>query len=152
MCLDPCWHLLNTTHKELPESKNDVLKALAGTNWGQQSETLLHNKALGRSIANYAEHVWSTYTSNNSMDKIQRARIEALRISAGSHKMSSVDHVHRETKMLKLQGHFNIQSAQYLVHCLYSDNVCHYITTMDKRPRQMKGKSSPDTIKLCYRC
>ena len=33
----------------------NVLKALAGTNWGQQKETLLMTyKALGRSIANYA--------------------------------------------------------------------------------------------------
>ena len=36
--------------------RNNVLKALAGTNWGQQKETLLMtNKALGRSIANYAD-------------------------------------------------------------------------------------------------
>ena len=39
--------------------RNNVLKALAGTNWGQQKETLLLTyKALGRSIANYASSVW----------------------------------------------------------------------------------------------
>ena len=38
--------------------RNNVLKALAGTNWGQQKETLmLTYKALGRSIANYAAPV-----------------------------------------------------------------------------------------------
>ena len=40
--------------------RNNVLKALAGTNWGQQKETLLLTyKALGSSIVNYATHVWS---------------------------------------------------------------------------------------------
>ena len=41
--------------------RNNVLKALAGTNWGQQKETLLLTyKGLGRSIGNYAAPVWST--------------------------------------------------------------------------------------------
>ena len=37
---------------------NNVLKALAGTNWRQQKETLL--LTLGRSITNYTAPVWST--------------------------------------------------------------------------------------------
>ena len=38
--------------------RNNVLKALAGTNWGQQKEKLLLTyKALRRSIANYAAPV-----------------------------------------------------------------------------------------------
>ena len=38
--------------------RNNVLKALAGTNWGQQKEDLLMTyKALGRSIGNYAAPV-----------------------------------------------------------------------------------------------
>ena len=38
--------------------RNNVLKALAGTNWGQKKEILLMPyKALGRSIANYATPV-----------------------------------------------------------------------------------------------
>ena len=40
--------------------RNNVLKALAGTKWGQQKETY---KALGRSIANYAVPVWNTNAS-----------------------------------------------------------------------------------------
>ena len=52
---------------------NNVLKALAGTNWGQQKETLLLTyKALGRLIANYAAPVWSTNARDTSLGKIQR--------------------------------------------------------------------------------
>ena len=77
--------------------RNNVLKALACTNLGQQKETLLLTyKALGRSIANYAEPVWSTNSSDTSLGKIQRTQNEALRIITGSHKMSSIDHLHSE--------------------------------------------------------
>ena len=51
--------------------RNNVLKALAGTNWGQQKETLLMTyKALGRSIANYAAPVWSINASETNIGKI----------------------------------------------------------------------------------
>ena len=110
---------------------NNVLKALAGTNWGQQKDTLLMTyKALGRSIANYAALVWSINASETNIGKIQRAYNEALRIITGSHKMSSIDHIHSETKMLQVEDHLNLLSAQYLVHYLNTETVCHHITKM----------------------
>ena len=118
---------------------NNVLKALTGTNWGQQKETLLLTyKALGRSIANYAAPVWSTNASDTSLGKIQLTQNEALRIITGSHKMSSIDHLHSETKMLLVEDHLSLLSAQYLVHCLDTENVCHHITTLDHPLREMK--------------
>ena len=49
--------------------RNNVLKALAGTHWGQQEVTLLLTyKALGRSIANYAAPVWSTNASDTILE------------------------------------------------------------------------------------
>ena len=99
--------------------RNNVLKALAGTNWGQQKEMLLLTyKALGRSISNYAAPVWSTNASDTSLGNIQRTQNEALRIITGLYKMSSIDHLHSETKMLLVEDHLNLLSAQYLVHCL----------------------------------
>ena len=122
--------------------RNNILKALAGTNCGQQKEMLLLTyKALGRLSANYAAPVWSTNasdTSDTSLGKIQRTQNEALRIITGSHKMSSIDHLHIETKMLPVEDHQNLLSAQYLVHCLDTENVCHHITTLDHPPREMK--------------
>ena len=118
--------------------RNNVLKALAGTNWVQQKETpLLTYKALGRLIANYAAPVWSTNASDTSLGKIQCTQKEALRIITGSHKMSNIDHLHSDTKRLLVKDHLNLLSAQYLVHCLDTDNVCHHITTMDHPPREM---------------
>ena len=96
--------------------RNNVLKALAGTNWGQQEETLLVTyKALGKSIANYAAPVWSINASESNIGKIQHTQNKALRIITGSHKMSSIDHIHSETKMLQVEDHLKLLSVQYLV-------------------------------------
>ena len=79
-------------------------------------------------MANYAAPVWSTNASESNIGKIQRAQNEALRIITDSHKMSSIDHLHSETKMIQVDDHLNLLSAQYLVHCLDTEHVCHYIT------------------------
>ena len=119
--------------------RNNVLKALAGTNWGQQKETLLLTyKSLGISIANYAAPDWSTNSSDTSLEKIERTQNEALMIITGSHKMSRIDHLHSESKMLLVRDHLNLLSAQYLVHYLDTENVCHHITTMYHPQREMK--------------
>ena len=70
--------------------------------------------------------------------KIQLAQNEALRIITGSHKMSSIDHIHSETKMLQVEDHLNLLSVQYLVQCLDTEDVCHHITKMDLPPRELK--------------
>ena len=86
--------------------RNNVLKALAGTNWGQQKETLLLTyQELGRSIDNYAAFVWSTNASDINLENIQRTQNEELWIITGSHKMSSIDYIHSETKMLLVEDH-----------------------------------------------
>ena len=128
-----CVQVANSVSK-----RNNVLKALAVTNWGQQNKTLLMTyTALGRLIANYAAPVWSTNASESNIGKIQRVQNEALRIITGSHKMSSIDHLHSETKMLQVEDHLNLLSAQYLVQCLDTENVCHHITKMDLPPREI---------------
>ena len=129
-----CEYVANRVSK-----RNNILKALAGTSWGQQKETLLMTyKAVARSMADYEAPVWSTNASNTSMEKIQVAQNEALRISTGAHKMSSIDHLHCEAQMLKVTEHSDLLSAQYLVKCLDHENVCHNITTLDQPPRMMK--------------
>ena len=52
--------------------------------------------------------------------------------------MSSIDHLNSETEMLKVEDHLNLLSAQYLVHFLDAEKVCHHITKMDQPPREMK--------------
>ena len=89
---------------------------MAVTNWGQQKESLLFTyEALGRSIAHYAAPVCSTNASDISLGKIQHAQNEALRSITCSHKTSSIDHLHSETKMLLVKDHLHLLSAQFRV-------------------------------------
>ena len=84
---------------ERVSSRNNILKALAGTSWGQQEETLLMTyKAVGRSVINYAAPVWSKNLRDINYRNIQYTQNEALRIATGCHKMSSVDHLHVEAE------------------------------------------------------
>ena len=41
-------------------------------------------------------------------------------------------------RYFRSRTHMNLLSAQYLVHCLDTENVCHHITKMDHPPREMK--------------
>ena len=86
--------------------RNDILKALARTSWGQQKETLLMTyNAVIRSIINYTAPVWSPNLHDTNYRKIQHTQNEALRNATGCHKMSSIDHLHTEAEMLKIRKH-----------------------------------------------
>ena len=127
--LDPSssFHKRNQYVAERVSGRNNILKALAGTSRGQQKETLLMTyKAVGRSIINYAALVCSPNLHDTNYIKIQ---YEALRIATGCHKMSSIEHLHTEAKMLKVKEHSELLSTQYLARCLEPGNVCHPITT-----------------------
>ena len=124
---------------ERVSARNNILKALAGTSWGQQKETLLMTyKAVGRSIINYAAPVWSTNLRDTNYRNIQYTQNEALRISTGCQKMSSVDHLHPEANMLKVKKHSELLSTQYLARCLEPENVNFSFTTREPPKRMMK--------------
>ena len=54
---------------------------------------MLTYKVLRRSIGNYIAPVWNTNASDTSIDNIQRTQ-------NGANKMSSIEHLNSETKML----------------------------------------------------
>ena len=115
------------------DKRNNMLKALAGSSWGKDKETLLMTyNALGKSIANCAAPVWSTNTSDLSFKKIQTAQNAALRTATGAHKMASIDHLHQESLTLRVKEHSDMFSAQYLVNCLEEDHIIHGITIQDQ--------------------
>ena len=95
-------------------------------------------KAGGRSIINYAAPVWSTNLRDTNYRNIKYKQNEALGIATGCHKMSSVDYLHVEAKMLKVREHSELLSAQYLARCLELGNVCHSITTRETSKKRIK--------------
>ena len=95
-------------------------------------------KAVGRSIINYAAPVSSTNLLDTNYRIIQYTQNEALRVTTGCRKMSSVDHLHTEANVLKVKEHSELLSAQYLARCLEPENVNNSITTRDPPKSHMK--------------
>ena len=123
------------------DKRNNMLKALAGSSWGHDKETLLLTyNASGKSIASCAAPVWSTKTSDSSFKKIQTAQNSALRTATGAHKMASIDHLHQESLTPRVKDHSDILSAQYLVNCLEEDHDSHGITIQEPRPMKVTPK------------
>ena len=117
------------------DKRNNILKALVGSSWGQDKETLLMTyNVLVKSMVNYAAPVWSTNASDSSFKRIQTAQNAALRTATGAHKMASIDHLQQESLKLKVKDHSDMLSAQYLVNCLEEDHISHGITIQESRP------------------
>ena len=90
------------------DKRNNMLKALAGSSWGQDNETVL--MTYNREI--YAAPVWSTNASVSSFKKIQTAQNAALRTATGAHKMASIVHLHQESLTLRVKDHSDMLSTQ----------------------------------------
>ena len=85
-----------------------IIKALAGTSWGQDPESLLITyKALIRTKLDYAAPVWSTNAKPSSVKRLQSIQNAGLRLVTGSHKLASESHVHSETKVLPVRDHLD---------------------------------------------
>jgi retron-type reverse transcriptase len=130
-------HTINTTTKI--HKRNNVLKALSGSSWGQSKETITSTyKTIGRSIANYAAPVWCPNLSNTNFKKIQVAQNSALRTATGCLKMTPIDHLHQETQILPILNHSNLLCTQYLAKCTDPIHPCHTTIMNSTRPRPMK--------------
>ncbi len=98
------------------QSKNSVLLALTGQNWGKDKETIVTTfKAIGQSIINYCCPIWTPALSQTTWDEIQVAQNAALRAATGCHIMSKPDHLHQETKIMTVKDHCEMLSKQFLL-------------------------------------
>ena len=109
----------------------------------QQKETILITyKSLIRSIYMNAAPIWFTNTSSFLAQKVQAVPNSALRVATGCVKMTSINHLHEETKMLHFHDHFSLISSQHLARTLQSNNPSHIIVTSPSGIRGMKKKQS----------
>ncbi|MCP3662454.1 MAG: hypothetical protein GY696_08175 [Gammaproteobacteria bacterium] len=92
------------------------MKALTGSDWGKEKETIVNTyKAIGRSQSNYCCHIWTPALSNTSWNNIQTAQNAALRTAISCHRMTDIDHLHQETKVMKVKDHCEMLSKQFLL-------------------------------------
>ena len=118
----------------------NILKLLTGTDWGQQKETIMATfKSLVGSILTYANPVWFPNTSETSISRLQVIQNSALRIATGCVRMTPIDHLHAETKVLKVDEHLKMLCSQYLATSLQPDHASFSVVTADSGPRSQRA-------------
>ena len=127
-------------------SKNNVLKAITGTDWGKDKETLTSTyKAIGQSQLNYCCPIWTPNLSKTSWRTLQTAQNSALRTATGNHLMASEQHLHSETKILPVKDHCTMLSKQFLLSTQTNNHPNHINLSGPPRPRPMR-----DTLKSSF--
>ena len=156
-------HHINSIHSRASNRLN-VLKALAGSSWGHNKETiLLTYNSIIKPILTYAAPIWSPSASTTGISKLQLIQNSALRIATGSTQMASLQHIHSETLTLPLQQQLKLLCSQFLASAMRVEHPSHPIVISHPGPRQMKhtlssthlhtvapylntdGNTSPDT-------
>ena len=128
--------------RELAKSgteRNKVIKALAGTSWGQDKETLMITyKSLIRSKFDFAAPVWAPNVKKTPIRRLQSIQNAALRIISGCVKLSAEEHLHTEAKMLSVLQHLQLLCGQYLASAMRPGHPAHSVVTSPAGPRDMK--------------
>ena len=126
------------------QSRNNILKALAGSTWGKESEVILSTyKAIGQSIYNYCSPIWSPSIADSKWKELQTPQNGALRTALGCVKMTKIDHLHSESKMMPVKDHCQMLSKQFLLKAQQPNHPCHTdIHNATLPPRLMKNTLS----------
>ena len=142
-------HLISTQHCNnitvKVQQRNNVLKAVAGSTWGSDKETLLTTyQAIGRSILSYCCPVWTPLPNDTNWSRFRRAQKSVLRIATGSLKMADVAELHQEARELPVRQHNELISQQFAIACHLpqhpSQKLCHRVP--DDRPDRRRSQIS----------
>ena len=119
--------------------RNNVVKKIAGTNWGCSKETLSTTyKAIGRSVLNYAAPVWTPNLSDTNWKFLQRKQNVALRAATGCVRMTPIEHIHQETKILPVKENSQMLSRQFLLGCHQPSRVDHCTVSIQDESRNIR--------------
>ena len=127
-----------------------MLKALSGTTWGSDRETLLTTyQAIGRSILRYCCPDWTPSLRDTNWSRFQRAQNSVLRITTGCPKMADVAELHQEARELPVRQHNELISQQFAIACHLPQHPCLLLCHRppDDRPerrRSLIGRPKPN--------
>jgi len=117
----------------------NILKALAGTSWGQSKETITYTyKQFIRPLINYASSIWTPSLSKSHITKLQTIQNAALRIATGCTLATKTDLLHHETKVLPILDHMTLLNTQSLaqLHKSNHPNKHHLTTSQFSHPKR----------------
>ena len=95
-------------------------------------------KSLIQSLFTYACPVWFPNSSRLNIKKLRTVQNHALRTATGCVRMSSIDHLHAETKILPVSDHLSLLSSQFLARSLQPHHPSFTTTTAPSGPRSIK--------------
>ncbi len=121
------------------QKKNNILRALSGSDWGKEKEVIVNTyKAIGKSLLNYCCPIWTPSLSATSWNSLQTVQNGALRTATGCHRMADIDHLHNETKLMKVKPHCEMLSKQFLLATQKPHHPNRVDLTRPPPSRQMK--------------
>ena len=121
------------------QQNNNVSKALAGSTWGCDKETLLMTyQAIDHSILSYCCPVWTPSPKDTIWSRLQWAKNSALRITTGCLKMADVAKLLQEARELPVCQHNELISRQFAIACHLPQHPCHQLCHRppDDRPER----------------
>ena len=125
--------------KEKADNANKIVKALSGTSWGKQKETLIATyKATVQPILEYGSTVWSPIIKDTNRNKLQTTQNTALRIATGCTLDTNIQHLHAETKVLPLLHHLNLHASNFYLKTQLTNHPLHHLNFNKTDPRSMK--------------
>ena len=125
---------------------NNVLKALTGSTWGCDKETMLtSNQTIGRSILSYCCPIWMPSLRDTNWSRLQWAKNLALGIATGCHKIADVAKLHQDARELPVRQHNELISQQFTLACHLPHYVCHRaLDDWPDRQQSLIGQFKPD--------
>ena len=104
-------------------SRNNVLKALAGSFWGIEKEFMLTTfKAISKPLINYWAPIWTLTLCDSQWQELQACQNSALRTALGFTKMTSAHHLHPESLVMPAKAHNKMLSKQFLLRTKLADH------------------------------
>ena len=130
-------HSNNTLNKI--RKRNSVTKALPGSGWGKKKELLTTTyKAISRYVVIYTAPIWTPALRDTHWSKLQAAQNSSLRVITGCTKMTRIDELHRETKLLPVKEHNTMLSKQFLLQTHQTNHPNRQWNPTDPPQRLMK--------------
>ena len=135
-------HITNIKNK--CTARLNALKSLAHTTFGHNKETTTTvYKQFIRSVMEYASPAWAANLSGTHLNTLQTLQNKALKTITGCTSTTPTDHIHQETKVLKIKDHLDLRGTQILATASTNpQHPLHYMAEHPHMPRNIKTTPS----------
>ena len=135
------------------KNRTNAIRALTSTTFGLQKEELVSTyKTLVRSVFDYACPAWGPHVSATNWEKLQVQQNKGLRIATGCVLKSKVDHLHQETKLLKVKQHCDLLTAQFGAAAKTEQHPCHEVVTSGPKPGERPNRPKSHIRNVYHDC